>query len=120
MMKPYDLEERLVLYSSEVIGLCEKLPSSYAATHLSKQLVRSGTSAALNYGEAKGAESPNDFIHKLKVAVKELRESRVCLKIIHQRKYGDPEKMSSAIQETNELISILVTSIKTAREGKNR
>ncbi len=119
-MRKFDLEDRMVVYASEVITLCEKTNNSFAALHLRKQLIRSATSAALNYGEAQSGESPADFIHKLKVAVKELRESMVCLKIMLQRKYVEPEQMSSTIQETNELISILVASIKTARGGKNK
>ena len=77
--------------------------------------MRSGTSAALNYGEAQGAESRRDFIHKLKVGLKELRESHVCLKIIEKREmHQDLAVLQRTIEENNELVSIFVSSIKTA------
>jgi four helix bundle protein len=81
-----NLEERLIDFAVMVIDLSEKLPKTFAGKHLGNQLVRSGTSPALNYGEAQAAESKKDFIHKMRICLKELRESYVCLKII-DRKY---------------------------------
>ena len=78
--KKFDLEDRLVEFAVLVIKLTEKLPGNYAAIHLSKQISRSGTAPALLYGEAQAAESRGDFMHKMKVALKELRETFVCLK----------------------------------------
>ncbi|MBN4065701.1 four helix bundle protein [Candidatus Amoebophilus asiaticus] len=72
--KKYDIEERLIDFSVEIISFFESLPNTKSAAHLGGQLLRSGTSPALNYGEAKSAESKNDFLHKMKVCLKELRE----------------------------------------------
>ena len=69
--KKFDLEERLIDFACQVIKFSGQVQKSYAGNHLSNQLVRSGTSPALNYGEAQSAESRNDFIHKLKTSVKE-------------------------------------------------
>ena len=82
------------------------------------QLVRSGTSPALNYGEAQSAESRNDFIHKMKVATKELRETFNCLKIISKMKWISEEKLLPLLDENNQLISIFVSSIGTAKKNK--
>ncbi|MEM7163697.1 MAG: four helix bundle protein, partial [Bacteroidota bacterium] len=78
------LEDRLIDFSIKIIEICEKLPSQYAAKHLGQQLLRSGTSPALNYGEAQRAESTKDFIHKMKICLKELHESFIILKILNR------------------------------------
>ncbi len=75
MERKFDLEQRLIQFAVTSIRLAEKLPASFAGRHLSGQLIRSATSPALQYGEAQSAESRNDFIHKLKIALKELRET---------------------------------------------
>jgi len=80
--KDFDLQKRLITHSIGVIELAEGLPRSITGTQLAKQLIRSGTSSALNYGEAQGAESRKDFVHKLKIVLEELRETFVGLKII--------------------------------------
>ena len=85
-MNKYDLEERLIEFSVLIIEVVSEIPNSKSGNHLSGQLVRSGTSVSLNYGEAQSSESRKDFIHKMKVILKELRETFVCLKIIHQCK----------------------------------
>ncbi|MBE9510813.1 MAG: four helix bundle protein, partial [Bacteroidetes bacterium] len=91
---------------------------SKAGNHLSGQLVRSGTSVSLNYGEAQSTESRKDFIHKMKVILKELRETFVCLKIIHLSKlYKTEKKIIKAKKENNELISIFVKSIETTKNN---
>lgn len=82
MAKGDDIEERLIDFAVRVVRLCDALPDKPAARHIRGQLVRSGTSPAPNYGEARGAESGKDFIHKLKIVLKELNESRIWLKII--------------------------------------
>jgi four helix bundle protein len=115
----FDLEERLVDFAARCIKVAQSLPRSFAGQHLSGQLTRSGTSPALNYGEAQGAESRKDFIHKMRVCLKELRETRICLKIIIRSEMLSEEKLTSLILETNELISIFVTSIKTAKQNMN-
>ena len=110
----YDLEERLIDFAVIILDLCELLPQNFAAKHLGGQLVRSGTSPALNYGEAQAAESKADFLHKMKICLKELRESQICLKIISKKKYIKEEKEQPVLKECSELVSIFTKSIETA------
>lgn len=117
--KKYDLEERLIDFAVSIVFCVESLPTTKSAAHLGGQLLRSGTSPSLNYGEAKSAESRKDFIHKMKVCLKELRESYNCLRILHRAKTYKTEKdVLELIIECNELISIFVTSINTASNKK--
>ncbi len=81
-----------------ILDIVEKLPGGYAANHLGGQLIRSGTSPALNYGEAQAAESPKDFLHKMKVCLKELRESQVCLKIIERKLYLEQKTVKPVLE----------------------
>lgn len=114
----YDLEERLIDYSVEALEIIDNLPNNKGANHLGSQLVRSSTAPALNYGEAQAAESRQDFIHKMRVSLKELRESRVCMKVIRRRRYlKDDSKITAALAETEELIAIFVKSIQTAQKN---
>jgi four helix bundle protein len=118
-MNKYDLEERLIKFSISIIKIVDEMINTKAGNHLSGQLVRSGTSVSLNYGEAQSAESKKDFIHKMKVILKELREAFVCLKIIHVSKlYKTEEKIIKAKKENNELISIFVKSIDTTQKNQ--
>ncbi|MEM1120129.1 MAG: four helix bundle protein [Bacteroidota bacterium] len=112
-MTPQELEDRLIDFASRIIDLVEALPKGVAARHLGGQIVRSGTSPALNYGEARGAESPSDFVHKLKVCLKELRETYICMKIIDKRNWFPKGKLNSLLKENDELIAIFVSSVKT-------
>jgi four helix bundle protein len=119
--REYDLQGRLVDYAVRVIKLSEALPETKAGKHVSSQLLKSGTSPAPNYGEAQSAESAADFVHKLKVALKELRETEIWLKIIANADMVKPETLlGPLLQETDELIAILFTSIETARKNKKR
>lgn len=118
-MKKYDLEERLIDFAAAILDLAEILPDKSGAKHLGGQLMRSGTSPALNYGEAQSGESRQDFIHKMKVCLKELRETFVNLKIIHRKKYLDEQIILPHMDESNQLISIFVRSIATAERNKN-
>ncbi len=114
----FDLEERLINFAVMIVQICENMPDTKAANHLAGQLIRSGTSPALNYGEAQSGESRKDFIHKIKIVLKELRESFVCLKIIHRAKlYKNDDLISTAMNENNELISIFVKSTETAQKN---
>ena len=116
-MKKYDLEERLVDFSVLIIEIVNEMPNSKAGNHLSGQLVRSGTSVSLNYGEAQSGESRRDFIHKMKVVLKELRETFICLKIIQRTNlFGSESLVIKAKKECNELISIFVKSVETAQK----
>ena len=120
-MNKYDLEERLIEFSILIIDIVNEMTNTKAGNHLSGQLVRSGTSVSLNYGEAQSGESRKDFIHKMKIVLKELRETFICLKIIHRTKlYKIEEKIERAMKENNELISIFVKSIETANKNLNQ
>ncbi|MBL0268050.1 MAG: four helix bundle protein [Chitinophagaceae bacterium] len=118
MNRKYDLEERLINFASDAIDVSEGLPDSFAGKHIAQQLVRSSTSPALNYGEAQAAESRNDFIHKMKVCLKELRETYNCLRLIQKKSWYQEEKLSMHQKENNELIAIFVSSVKTALKKK--
>ena len=113
--KKYNLDDRLIDFAVSIIKLVESLPNTKSANHLGGQLLRSGTSPSLNYGEAKSGESKNDFIHKMKVCLKELRESFNCLRIIERAEISTNQQLVlELLKECNELISIFVKSILTA------
>jgi len=113
-MSPQKLEDRLIEFAVMIVGVVEALPNSKAGNHIGNQLIRSGTSPAPNYGEARSAESRKDFIHKLKIALKELRETMVWLQIIARKSMTTRSETETAIQECNELIAIFASSTKTA------
>lgn len=116
-MEKIELEERLINFAVLIIEMTNELFNTKSGNHLSGQLVRSGTSPALNYGEAQSAESRKDFIHKIKIVLKELRETFVCLKIIHRSKlYKIEKKIQQALNENDQLISIFVKSVETAQK----
>ena len=116
-MKKFDLHERLIDFAVEIITITDNLKATKAGNHLSGQIVRSGTSPSLNYSEAQSAESRNDFIHKMSVVLKELRDTHSCLKIIHRAKFylKNEQDLVLAVNENDELISIFVKSIETSR-----
>jgi len=119
--RTYDLEERLIDFAVRIIKIAESLPKTKVGNHVSGQIIRCGTSPAPNYGEAQSAESRTDFIHKMKVALKELRETRVWLLIIVRAKLIAPaSKVEPLIIENDELISIFVKSIETARKKSKK
>ena len=116
--RTFDLEERLIAYAVWVMNLVEELPNTRVGNHLSGQLVRSGTAPALMYGEAQSAESRKDFMHKMKMALKELRETLVCLKMIQRKSDLLPDaRLALGMQEGNELVAIFVKSVETARRN---
>lgn len=120
-MNKYDLEERLIWFSVRIIELSETLNGSFAGIHLGKQIIRSATSPALNYGEAQSAESPKDFIHKMGICLKELRETFINIKIIKYAKLSKSENLLDiCYKENNELISIFVKSIETAKRNNTK
>lgn len=120
-MNKGDLEERLINFAVLIIEITNEMPDKKAANHLSGQIIRSGTSPALNYGEAQSAESRKDFVHKIKIVLKELRETFVCLKIIKRAKlFKSQEKIDKALIENNELISIFVKTVETAQKNMKR
>ena len=114
----YDLEDRLIDFSVMVINIGETLPKSEAGRYLSGQIIRSGMSPALVYGEAQSAESRKDFIHKISIMLKELRETRINMKIILKKGFlKDRSLLSNGLQEVNELISIFAKSLQTAKKN---
>ncbi|OHC18559.1 MAG: four helix bundle protein [Planctomycetes bacterium RIFOXYB12_FULL_42_10] len=116
----YDLEERLIQFALLIIDIVEMLPNTRAGNHIAGQLIRSGTSPAFNYGEAQVAESRDDFIHKMKICLKELKETHIAVQIIRRKPLiKDFTKVDKGITECKELISIFVRSIKTARKNKS-
>ncbi len=115
MAKGDDIEERLVDFAVAIIDVTDKLPNTRAGNHLAGQLVRSGTSPAAHYAEARGAESQKDFIHKIRLCSKELNESRVWLKIIGKGKLGPRETVIEVYRECDELCRIINTSVQTAK-----
>ncbi len=121
MERGFDLQDRLIDYAVRIIKLSEVLPETRVGKHISSQILRSGTSPAPNYGEAQSAESPADFVHKLKIALKELRETEIWLKIIMRAQMVKPAVLvEPLLQETDELIAILFKSVETANKNKSR
>ncbi len=119
--KTYDLEDRLIDFAVQIIRLAESLPKTKLGNHITGQIIRSGTSPAPNYGEAQSAESYPDFIHKMKICLKELRETRVWLLMIARANLMKlASKLESLIDENDQLISIFVTSIKTAKQNMEK
>lgn len=119
MAKGDDIQRRLIAFAARIIKLCDALPPTRATMHISSQLLRCGTAPAAHHAEARGAESPADFIHKLKVAVKELIESEVWMRIIVASGIQDAFMLESLLDECVQLQRILSTSIKTARKSAN-
>lgn len=116
----YDLEERLIDFAVLVMDVVESLPNTRVGNHVAGQFLRSGTAPAPNYGEAEAAESRNDFIHKMKVALKELQETRIWLLMV-QRKRLTPagDKLAAALAECGELAAIFAASVKTAQRNRD-
>ena len=116
-----NLEDRLIDLAVRIIYLAESLPKTKTGNHITGQLIRCGTSPAPNYGEAQDAESRADFIHKMKVALKELRETKIWLLIVKKANLIKPaSKLEPLIDESNQLISIFVASVKTAKQNINK
>ena len=117
--RDYDLQDRLIDFAVRVMSVVEALPNNRIGNHVAGQLLRSGTAPAPNHGEAQSAESRKDFVHKMKIALKELRETHVWLLMIQRRPLIEPQdKLAPIIRECNELISIFVTSVKTAEKNQ--
>jgi four helix bundle protein len=115
LAKGDDIQERLIGFAVRIVKLCDSLPSSYVGRHFANQLLRSGTAPAAHYAEARGAESNKDFIHKLKICLKELNESNIWLQIMTRSEIFSEAKMQDISQECSELARIINASIKTAQ-----
>ncbi|MBA4368156.1 MAG: four helix bundle protein [Desulfobacterium sp.] len=114
MAKGDDIQERLIDFAVNVIQLSSKLANSAAEKHVANQLLRSGTSPAPNYAEARSAESPKDFLHKLRVALKELNETKIWLQIILRSQMMSIDECYQFQNECDELCRIISASIKTS------
>ncbi len=114
--RKFDLEERLLEFASAIIDLSEALPTTRSANHVAGQILRSGTSPYPNHGEAESAESREDFIHKLKICLKELRETRRWARLIQRKRWApDDSTLLFVLSESEELIRIFHRSIQTAQ-----
>jgi four helix bundle protein len=112
-----DLQDRLIALAAMSYRIANDLSESRLTAHVSTQLNRCSTSPAANYAEARGSESRKDFIHKMKVCLKELRETFVWLKLAKELEIGSGRELDEAIGEADELIGIFVTSIATAKRN---
>ena len=118
MARNAKLEDRVMGYAARCVRVCEALPvRRIGSASFSDQLFRSSTSVAANYSEAIQSESRKDFIHKLKITLKELNESRTWLRIIGAAQYLKEESLTTLVQESDELIRILSASVITAKRG---
>jgi four helix bundle protein len=115
--RKFDLEDRLLEFSARIIRLVDELPNTRAANHLAGQLLRCGTSPYGNHGEVEAAESRKDFIHKLKICLKELKETRRWLRLAAKSSMVPASKVAAMLNETEELIRIFFTSIRTAERN---
>ncbi|MFQ5398040.1 MAG: four helix bundle protein [Anaerolineae bacterium] len=118
MARGQDIEDRLVAFAVRIVTLCDTLSNSRARNHIAGQLLRSGTAPAAIYAEARSAESPKDFIHKMKLGLKELNESRIWLKILMDANLIDQTKLTNLYQECTELCRIFGASVETAKKNK--
>ena len=116
--RKFDLEERLLEFASAVIDLSENLPDTRAGNHVAGQILRSDTSPCPNHGEAEDAESREDFVHKLKVCLKELRETRRWARLIKRKAWAKEDSALLFVSsESDELIRIFYSSIQTAKRN---
>ena len=113
-----ELEERLIDFVVRVVNLSANLPRTPAGKHIAAQIMRSGTSPAPNYGEARGAESHADFIHKLRIVLKELNETSIWLRVIERSQMLRKELIADIVGENKELCRIFTASLRTARNTK--
>jgi len=117
--RKFDLEDRLVDFTCRMIDVVDALPNTRTGNYIASQLIKSCHSPALNYAEAQAAESINDFIHKLGVVLKELKECRTALKIIGKKELIKPaSRLDDIFNETQVLIAIIAKSISTSKKGK--
>ena len=116
--KADELEERLIDFAVRMIKLSANLPKTPAGKHIAGQILRSGTSPAPNYGEARGAESHADFVHKLGIVLKELNETSIWLRMIERSEILKAELLGGIIEENKELCRLFTASLKTARANK--
>src|ERR1043165_250092 len=112
-----EFEDRLINFAVRIIRLSSCLPKTPAGKHIAGQILRSGTSPAPNYGEARGAESHADFVHKLRIVLKELNETSIWLRVIERSQLLRTQLLAEIINENNQLCRIFTASLKTARRN---
>jgi four helix bundle protein len=116
--RKFNLEDRLLEFASAIIDLSEKLPAIRAGNHVAGQMLRSGTAPLPNHGEAEAAESRDDFVHKLKICLKELRETRRWARLIKRKGWAkDETTLLFILSGADELIRIFFSSIQTAKRN---
>ena len=118
--KRVELQQRFIVFAADIIALSEKLPESRQGRHHCGQMLRSGTATAANYGEARGAESRSDFVHKLGIVLKELNETAIWLELIGRSALLPSEEVAPVVAENRELCRIITASIKTTRGSSDR
>lgn len=110
-----ELQKRLISFAARIVEICSKLPRTAEGRHISNQLLQAGTATAANYGEARGAESRSDFIHKLRIVLKELNETEVWLQLIAECSLLSHEMTSGIVAENQELCRIIGASVRAVR-----
>lgn len=113
--RKFDLEDRFIDFAVRTIGVVETLPQTTAGNYIAAQMLRCGVAPALLYGKAQSAASRDDFIHKMKVVLKKLKETRVCLKLVRSKEMVKPKRLENISKEDEELIAIIAKSVETAK-----
>ncbi len=116
--KARQISERLLEYGVSIIKLCLELNKTDVGRHIGRQLLRSGTSVGANYEEACGAQSRADFIHKLQIVLKEIRESLYWIRLIQRSKILKAHEVSKVMDESREITNIVAKSLLTAKRKK--
>ncbi len=113
----YDLEDRLLDFAAQIVQLVDSLPSTKAGNHIAGQLLRYGTSPLSNHGEVEAAESRRDFLHKLRICLKELRETKRWLRLVGRVNLTQDARLNGCLNKVEELIRIFVASIRTTEKN---
>ncbi|MBU3027946.1 MULTISPECIES: four helix bundle protein [Zobellia] len=115
--KKYDLEDRLVNFAADIAIFCREIPKDFTGEYYGNQLLRSAGSSALNFGEAQGTHTSKDYVHKASICLKELKESRVNLKILNKIEYGNEAKRNLLTDEVQQLIKIIAAIIRNKKHS---
>jgi len=115
--KKYDLKDRLVSFAANIAIFCREIPKDFTGEYYGNQLLRSAGSSALNFGEAQGTHTSKDYVHKASISLKELKESRVNLKILTKIEYGNDDKREFLLGEVQQLIKIIATIIRNKKQS---
>ncbi|VAW31475.1 hypothetical protein MNBD_CHLOROFLEXI01-1265 [hydrothermal vent metagenome] len=120
MARGQDIEDRLIAFAVRIVTLCDKMSNSRARNHVAGQLLRSGTAPAAHYAEARNAESDRDFIHKMKLALKEMNESRIWLRVLMDANLINAERLQELHHECEQLCRIFGASISTVKAKQTK